>query len=105
MLLGTLGLLAWDWERWRALFASERRDTNIVLEPASPRIDWSLWERCGLAILLVYFATCAISGGIYRPRGAELHNPAFYLLPTIALFPVVTWLIDRARYRARRSAE
>lgn len=101
MFFGTLGLLAWDWERWRAIFASERRDITIAIVPARPRIDWPLWERCGLAILLVYFAACALSGGVYRPRGAELGNPAFYLLPAIALFPVVTWLIDRARYRAR----
>lgn len=102
MLLGTLGLLAWDWERWRALFVSSRRDISIAIAPSRPRIDWQLWERCGLAILVVYVAACALSGGVYRPRGAELGNPAFYLLPTIAMFPVVTWIIDRARYRAGR---
>lgn len=96
MLLGVLALLVWDFERWVALFASTRRPLCISLQPVSPQIGWHRWERCGLAIFLVYLATCALYGGVYRPRGAEFGTLAFYVLPIIALFPFVTWFFDRS---------
>jgi hypothetical protein len=52
-------------------------------------------------MVLVYVAVTLSQGGVYRPRGVELDNPAFYLLPVMVLFPIATWLVDRARYRAR----
>jgi uncharacterized membrane protein YphA (DoxX/SURF4 family) len=101
MLLGTAGLLAWDYDRWRGLIEATplRRPGNAA--PASPPVDLSLWQRCGAGILVLYLAICAYSGGIYRPKGADLDNPAFYTLPLIALFPVVTFAVERHRRRQR----
>jgi hypothetical protein len=102
MTLGTIGLLLWDFHRWGALFLDDGASVEVSVPEAASVIDRRLWQHCGTAILLVYLAASALHGGIYRPRGVELDNPAFYLLPFIALFPFVTWLIDRARYRDRR---
>jgi uncharacterized membrane protein YphA (DoxX/SURF4 family) len=102
MLLSTVGLVIWDLPKWRAIFASDQRVTEIRVDPIPAVIDRRLWQRCGLAILAVYAAACAIRGGVYRPRGLELDEPAFYLLPAIAVIPLVTWLIDRSRHRQTR---
>lgn len=104
MLLGTLALLLWDIDKWRAVFASDDDRTDVQVRPIADVIDHKLWRRCGLAILVAYLAACALQGGVYRPRGVELDAPGFWLLPAIALFPLVTWLVDRARYRGRRAA-
>lgn len=93
MALGAASLVVWDLPRWRQLLNHSAED------PGRGLIDQRMWQWCGAAILVVYLAICAYSGGIYRPRGVELGNPAFYIFPLIALFPVVTWLIER---RARR---
>ena len=45
----------------------------------------------------LYLATCVANGDVYRPRGASWDDPIFYVLPAIALLPVGTWLIERAR--------
>jgi len=97
MSLGTVGLLLWDFQKWRGVFSAEQQEESIRIAPAAEVIERGLWQRCGLAIVLVYLLACALQGGVYRPRGVELDNPAFYLLPLIALFPIVTWLVDRAR--------
>ena len=104
MLLGVLGLLVWDLEKWRPLLIGDAQGAELRLSPCPPVIDLRLWQRCGMAILLVYGIACVLQGGIYRPRGVELGNPAFYLLPAIAVFPVVTWLIDRRRFRRQRQS-
>lgn len=103
MTIGTVGLLLWDVQRWRAIFASDEEGLRIDILPAAPVIDRRLWQRCGIAILLVYLGTALAQGGIYRPRGIELDNPAFYLLPLITLLPIVTWRVDRARFLARKA--
>lgn len=86
MFLGTLTLLAWELPR-----CSPDEDG-----PA-PSSDAGLWRACGLAIILLYLAACALSGGVYRPRGAEWGRPAFYLLLAIAACPVITLGIERRR--------
>jgi hypothetical protein len=43
---------------------------------------------------------CAYAGGIYRPRGVEVSDPAFYIFPLIALFPVVTLVLEQRKRRA-----
>ncbi|MDX2089630.1 MAG: hypothetical protein SFX73_17375 [Kofleriaceae bacterium] len=101
MWLGTVGLLAWDVDRWRALFVPDDRTCEVRVEPASAPIDMGLWTTCGIAILVVYFGSALAYGGVYRPRGLELDEPAFYVLPTILLLPFITWIIDRRRSRAR----
>ena len=49
-----------------------------------------LWEGLRGRDLTVY-------GGVYRPKGMDLSNPAFYVLPLITLFPVVTLLVEQRR--------
>jgi uncharacterized membrane protein YphA (DoxX/SURF4 family) len=96
MLLGTVALVVWDADRWRDIVAAPRaREPELELP-----IDLGVWRLCGAGILALYGATCAISGGIYRPKGMDLDNPAFYVFPVIALFPVVTLAIEQRR-RAR----
>ena len=102
MFAGLVGLALWDIDRWRALLAEDG-----ALRPARPAapIDTVLWQRCGLAVLGAYLLVCAITGGVYRPRGASFDQPAFYLLVALPLFPLVTLVLDRRRTRARaRSA-
>jgi len=58
-----------------------------------------LWQACGALILVLYVGVCLAHGGVYRPRGADLRSPAFYVLPTIAALPIITLLVERARRR------
>lgn len=117
MLLGTAALAMWDIDRWRSiLFRPSEEGRSEQLTPADsaadrvraihsePPIDISLWRRCGVAILLLYLAICAISGEIYRPRGVEWDNPAFYMLPLIAVFPVATLAYEQLRRRSWSAA-
>jgi uncharacterized membrane protein YphA (DoxX/SURF4 family) len=101
MLGGVLGLLFWDIHKWRGLWVSDRREQSLELAAVPQVIDAGLWTKAGLMVALLYFASCIAEGGVYRPRGAEWSEPAFYVMPAIAIVPLVTWLIDRARYRSR----
>jgi len=94
MTLAIAALLAWDARRLRGLWSSAASPPA-----AAPDVDERLWGSCGAAILAYYGAVCALSGGVYRPRGAELDNPLFYSLPLLLVFPAVTYLLER---RARR---
>jgi hypothetical protein len=87
MWLGTLGLVIWDVERWR----------GVVAAPEPAPIGLRRWQICGLAIFLLYVGLCVVHGGIYRPRGVDLANPAFYVLPVIALLPLVTLVLELRR--------
>lgn len=104
MLLGIIGLLIWDVRKWRLLFASDRRATDVHLPALAPVVDLGLWQRCGLAILALYLTVCALDGGIYRPTGVELDTPEFYVFPALLLLPIVTFVIDQSRYRRSRRA-
>lgn len=97
MWLGTIGLLVWDVDRWRALFAPAERSVEVRIEPPAAPIDMRLWTRCGIAILVVYLGSTIAHGGVYRPRGVELGEPAFYVLPAVLLLPLITLVIDRRR--------
>ena len=102
MLSGTLALTVWDIDRWLAVL----RPGFVAPQPdpaATPPIDPALWRACGAAILAFYGLTCIVYGGVYRPKGMDLSNPAFYALPLIALFPVVTLLVEQ-RGRARSAS-
>ena len=94
MWLGTIGLLVWDVERWRGLIGGAAMESAPVALRA--------WQLCGLAIFVLYVGVCVLHGGIYRPRGVQLDEPAFYVLPAIALAPVVTWLFETFRNRTRK---
>lgn len=99
MFFGTLLLVSWEFPKWRRLVEPDAPD----LARDAP-VDQSLWRWCGIAILLLYLGVCAYSGGIYRPRGVDLGNPAFYVFPFIALFPVVTYLVERTRRKDSAAA-
>lgn len=103
MWLGTLGLVLWDFDKWRGIFARDDRALEVPLAPIAARIDHALWARCGLAILVVYLGSALLHGGVYRPRGIELGNPAFYVLPVVMLLPIITFIIDQRRGLAPRS--
>jgi uncharacterized membrane protein YphA (DoxX/SURF4 family) len=93
MWLGTFGLVIWDVDRWRAVLAAR--------EEPPPPIEHGRRQWCGDAIFVLYVGTCIAHGGIYRPRGLALGDPAFYVLPAIALLPIVTLALDlRARRRS-----
>lgn len=100
MFCATTALLLWDVQKWRGVFAADDRETHIDIVMLPPVIDLRLWRRCGLAILAIYFGVCAASGGIYRPKGFEPGNPAFYVFPAIMVLPIITFVIDQRRYRA-----
>ncbi len=100
MWLGTVGLVIWDVDKWRGVFA---RDGEISAPAAEALpIDLRLWGRCGWAIVIVYLGSALLRGGVYRPRGIELDEPAFYVLPAVLLMPIVTYVIERRRRRAPR---
>lgn len=104
MLLGAAALCAWDYEAFRGVLrpasdrlqgAVQRADVSAAVTPAP--IDLALWRACGATVLTIYLAACALAGGVYRPRGVELANPQFYVLPLLMGVPVVTWLRERQR--------
>jgi hypothetical protein len=99
MWLGTLGLALWDAHRWQGVLRADDAP-GAAPAPPPPPLDARLWQLCGLAILALYLGVTAIAGEIYRPRGVELDNPAFYLLLAIPLFPVATFVLDQRRHRA-----
>lgn len=104
MWLGTLLLCAWEYERFiGVLVPAERRPKAVSVD--APRTDASvdlrLWRVCGTAVLLLYLASCALAGGVYRPRGLDLARPEFYVFPLIACLPLLTLALE---WRRRRSA-
>lgn len=99
MFLGVLTLLLWDLPRWQRVFtledgAASRRELGHEARP---------WQASGVAISLLYLAACALAGGVYRPRGAEWGQPAFYLLVLSGLTPLVAWAWELLS--ARRAGE
>ena len=105
MFLGSVGLALWDLPRWQLLFARDDRMRELGVPVPAARADMRLWQLCGLAILVLYLATCAAAGGVYRPKGMDLANPAFYVMPTILLLPIVTLVVEAARSRSSRRAQ
>jgi hypothetical protein len=97
MLLGTLGLVMWDFEKWRSLFARDDRGAELAVQRITSRIDMTLWSWCGFLMLVIYFGSALARGGVYRPRGIELGEPAFYVMPAMLLLPIITYVIDRRR--------
>jgi len=100
MWLGTVGLVMWDYAKWRGIFARDDRAHDLRLAAIDAPIDMRVWTRCGLAILVLYLGSAVLHGGVYRPRRIELGEPAFYVLPALLLLPIITFVIDRRRTRA-----
>ena len=104
-------VLVWDLDRWLVLLhpekdTAEKSATGSIVgragvgpddSAATTPIDPSLWRVCGTGILAFYGLSCILYGGVYRPRGTDLENPAFYVLVMIALFPVLTLLVEQRR--------
>jgi hypothetical protein len=103
MWLGTVGLVLWDIDKWRAVLASDRHGLELRVAPIEAPVDLALWARCGAAIVVLYLASALARGGVYRPRGVELGEPTCYVLPLVMLLPVVTFVVDRRRARRRRA--
>jgi len=99
MWLGTIGLVVWDLDKWRGIFVRDDRPYEIKITPIEAPIDLRLWGRSGFAILVVYLGSAIVRGGVYRPRGIELDEPAFYVLPAVMLIAIVTFVIDQRRAR------
>jgi hypothetical protein len=99
MWLGTVGLVVWDLDKWRGIFARDDRPHDLHIPAIEARIDLALWARCGLAIFVVYLGSAILHGGVYRPRGIELDQPGFYVLPVVMLLPIITFIIDQRRAR------
>ena len=85
-----VGMLLWDVDP-RAVALRPRPS------PPCPGVDLQRWQRCGLAMLVVYGVACAVEGGVYRPRGLELSDPRFYVFPAIMLLPTATLILERRR--------
>lgn len=95
MFLGTVALVVWDMDRWQPIInpaaaSMAPGDTTALIDP-------KLWRACGTGILLFYGLSCLAYGGVYRPKGMDLGQPAFYVLLLIALSPVVTFLVEQRR--------
>lgn len=103
MFLATVGLLLWDLQKWRGIFGSDRVDTQIRITALPPVLDLKLWQGCGVAILALYLAVCALTGEIYRPRRFAPDSLAFYMFPTMLLLPIVTFVVDQVRHRRSRA--
>ena len=100
MFAGALGLALWDLPRWQLVFARDDRPQELVVPARNAAVDMQLWQACGIAIVALYFGTCAMLGGVYRPKGMDVADPAFYVMPAILLLPVITFIIEQRRVRA-----
>jgi len=98
MWLTTLALLTWDVDRWRALLRAPGAKSE-AREAKSLPLSLGLWAGCGLTVTGLYLLVCAVTGEIYRPRGAEWSKPQFYVFPLMLALVVATWALDRARWR------
>lgn len=102
MWLGTLLVAAWEYERWWGLLVPGFRAASGPSEGASlalvrSPVDLRAWRWCGVTVLGLYLVSCALAGGVYRPRGMDLARPEFYVFPLIACVPLITWWRERRR--------
>jgi len=103
MWLGIVALLVWDFEALEPLFRRADAEPPPSADAPTPEpIDLSVWRRCASGILTLYAASCLFFGGVYRPKGVDLKEPAFYVLPLILLLPVITLAWEQ---RHRKSAD
>lgn len=104
MWLGTVGLVLWDIDRWRVLFATSGAPPSLARRvEEDQRLVLNLWGRAGLAVFLLYLVSAVMFGGVYRPRGFEPREPAFWVLALLLCVPVITAVIERRVFRIRSS--
>lgn len=84
MWLGAVALIVFDAP---AVFAHGASATS----PAPLPFPLRAWSLAGLGIFVFYLGTVAANGGVYRPRGFEPENPAFWTLVVLVIFPLVAW--------------
>lgn len=104
MWLGNVGLLLWDIERWRGVIGRagvEGPRAGAVTE--DERLVVRHWAWAGFLVFALYGLSALVYGGIYRPRGFEAHEPAFWVLVALLAVPVTTGLIERRAFRIRGS--
>jgi hypothetical protein len=53
-------------------------------------------------VCLLYLATCAITGEVYRPRGPEPDRLGFWVLNVLPLISLITLALDIRRHRKPR---
>jgi len=100
MLLGVSLLLLWDLQIWKhVLQSASLQSKGGEVTPLAG--DIKLWSLCGWAILVLYFGHTALTGEVYRPKGADWSNPSFILLQIITLMPILTLFIDSRRSREK----
>ena len=97
MTLGLVGLLVWDLRAWRGVLTDRASPPRPAVPPP---IDRRLWIYCGVAVLATYLLLCLVLGEVYRPRRPSPDSAAYYVLPALALMPVLTFLLERRRRRA-----
>jgi len=99
---GLLLLLLWDIERFRTFFSRAGAVVECHIPVPHPSLTTPVWERCGWLILVLYIGNTLVTGEVYRPMGAEWHDPSFWVLNIIAISPFGAAWIDR-RLGKRRS--
>ena len=104
MFAGTAGLVLWDLQKWRTVFFQDQRGGEIRMEPSSASVDLNLWTGCGVLVTSLYLLVCALTGGVYRPMGAEFDRPAFYVFPLMLLIVAATFIIDQIRWKGTTRA-
>lgn len=97
MFAGTCALLLWEAPRWLAFTDDERNSAPFIGEEA--HYSRRVWQWCGASAASLYFVACALSGSVYRPRGADWGNVPFYALLVLPLCPLTALAIDRRRRR------
>ena len=101
IMLGLLGLLLWDIQRWRSLFGADGQQLQLTLPAPHPAVDMVLWSRCGGLIALLYLGHVLVTGTVYRPQGADWSNPSFVFLQILVVLPLVALGIEQWRSRKR----
>lgn len=99
MFLAALGLLLWDIAKLPGLLSSYKGESGVRIAHLPSLVDLKLWAGSGLFVVALYLVTCVAQGEVYRPKGAELDTPAFYVFPLMLLSIAVTFIIDEVRYR------
>lgn len=101
MWLGNVGLFLWDIERWRGVIGKGGGEVSRGGITEDERLVVSHWSRAGFLVFALYGLSALVYGGIYRPRGFEAHEPAFWVLVALLAVPVITAVVERRAFRSQ----